>query len=171
MTLNDLYLVSQIIAGLAVIATLAALILSIRQNTRIQRAAAVQSLTEAITALNIPAIESSSLGEALAAVGRDWWSAKREQRVTAHYFLFSYFKLVEQAWYQNRSGVLEDSQWDGWSRVVTTFYHSPGIRDCWWPHRRLAYSAPFCEFIESSPKAEAVGDLGDIFGPHEEHAP
>ena len=54
MTLNDAYLVSQIIASVAVILSLIAVIISIRQNTRAQRTASVQSLTAAIAAINVP---------------------------------------------------------------------------------------------------------------------
>jgi len=110
MTLETIYMTSQVLASLAVILTLVPLLISIRQNTRAQLTTSVESLTTAITSINIPAMQSPELGSALALVREDWWSATRDQRIMAHYFLFSYFKLMEQAWYQHRSGVLATSQ-------------------------------------------------------------
>lgn len=165
MTLNDAYLLSQIVAAVAVILTLIGLIISIRQNTQAQRTAAVQAITAAIAAINVPAMESPALGNALAAACRDWRAASRDQRIVAHYFLFSFFKLCEQAWYQQRAGVLDKEQWMGWQNSLLRFYHSPGVKADWWPNRRVAYSPAFQQFLEASatPPASAAATLYDLF--------
>jgi len=165
MTLEAIYMISQVIASIAVILTLVPLLISIRQNTRAQLTTSVESLTTAITSINVPAMQSPELGNALALVREDWWSATRDQRIVAHYFLFSYFKLMEQAWYQHRSGVLAKSQWEGWEVSTTNYFHSPGIRNIWWPMRRTAYSREFRDFLEASQPHEESSSLVDIFGP------
>src|SRR6476619_8666820 len=48
---------------------------------------------------NVPAMQSPALGTALATALKDWSSASHDERVIAHYFLFCFFKLHEQAWY------------------------------------------------------------------------
>jgi hypothetical protein len=95
---------AQIVSALAVTLTLLALIVSLRQNTRSQKALAVDSLAAAITSINLPAMESHVLGSALSKATVDWASASREERIIAHYFLFSFFKLLENAWYSAESG-------------------------------------------------------------------
>ena len=164
MSLEQIYSISQIIAALAVTASLLPLVISIRQNTRAQLTASVESLTAAITAINIPAMESPALGEALSAVRADWWSATREQRIIAHYFLFSFFKLTEQAWYQHRSGMLAHSQWEGWENSLVHLYHSPGVKNAWWSHRQFAYSREFRDFLEATSSSTRLGQLHEIFG-------
>lgn len=165
MTLDTIYMISQIIASIAVILTLFPLLISIRQNTRAQLTTSVESLTAAITSINVPAMQSPELGNALALTREDWWSATREQRIMAHYFLFSYFKLMEQAWYHHRAGVLDRSQWEGWETSTANYFHSPGVRDTWWPLRRTAYSREFREFLEASKPHPESRSLADIFGP------
>jgi hypothetical protein len=165
MSLEQASYLSQVIAAVAVLASLLFVGLQIRQNTRSQKVVAVNSLVAAIAAINFPAIESPALGEALSKVFHDWNSATREQRIIAHYFLFSFFKLSESAWYQRRSQVLDEAQWVGWEALLHAFYHSKGIRDGWWPHRHRAYSPEFQAYLAATPgPPEGVGTLDDLFG-------
>lgn len=53
-------------------------------------------------------------------------SASREERIIAHYFLFSFFKLLENAWYQPRAGILDQAQWIGWETLLRKYYHADG---------------------------------------------
>lgn len=164
MTLEQASYLSQVIGSLTVLASLVFVGLQIRQNTKTQKMVAVDSLAAAIATINVPAMESPALGEALAKVTRDWGEASREQRIIAHYFLFSFFKLAENAWYQRRAGVLEESQWSGWSTGARMFYHSPGVRAAWWPRRRHSYSAEFQAFLGASqPPPPEVGSIEDLF--------
>jgi hypothetical protein len=98
MSLQTLVAVAQIVSALAVALTLIALIVSIRQSTKSQKALVVDSLAAAITSINVPAMESPALGAALAKATADWNSASREERIIVHFFLFSFFKLLENAW-------------------------------------------------------------------------
>src|SRR5437870_6309873 len=140
MSLQVLVALAEIISALAVTLTLIALIISIRQNTRSQKAVAVDSLAAAITSINVPAMESHLLGSALSKATADWGSASREERIIAHYFLFSFFKLLENAWYQQKAGILDQGQWLGWQTVLRKYYHAIGVRTAWWPGRKHAYS-------------------------------
>src|SRR5436190_15542152 len=107
MTLQMWVDLAQIVSASAVTLTLLAVIMTIRQNTRSQKALAVDSLAAAITSINVPAMKSHILGSALSKATADWGSASREERIIAHYFLFSFFKLLENAWYQRRAGILD----------------------------------------------------------------
>ena len=165
MTLNDVYLVSQIIASVAVILSLIAVIISIRQNTRAQRTASVQSLTAAIAAINVPGMAAPDMGLALASACRDWSTATRDERILAHYFLFSFFKLCEQAWYQHQADALDGDQWKGWESSILRFYHSPGVKSGWWPNRYVAFSPAFQQFLVCStePRTHAGASLYALF--------
>lgn len=165
MDLQTIASITGIVSSIAVTATLVVLIVSIRQNTQSQKILAVQSLTSAITAINVPAMESSEMGAALANVTKDWNAGTREQRIIAHYFLFSIFKLGEAAWYQRKSGALETGQWDGWERLMRLYYHSAGVREAWWPHRGYAYSPEFQKYLLTTQPLEGVVTLETLFGP------
>ena len=164
MNLQSLVALAEVINALAVTATLVVLVVSIRQNTKAQKVLAVESLSAAIAAINVPAMESPALGSALSKAVKDWSSASRDERILAHFFLFSYFKLIETAWYQQRAGTLEPEQWEGWDNVMRMFYHSDGVRHVWWPNRRYAYSPAFQKYLSESEPPTGIGALNDIFG-------
>lgn len=164
MDLQTIALLTGIVSSLAVTLTLVVLIVSIRQNTTSQRVLAVQSLTAAIAAINVPAMESPALGDALASTSKDWGSATREQRILAHFFLFTYFKLSETAWYQQQAGVLDAGQWAGWDMMIRMFYHSEGVKRGWWPHRGHAYSAAFREYLAQSAAPAGLGSYSELIG-------
>ena len=163
MNLQVLVALAEIVSASAVTLTLIALIVSIRQNTRSQKALAVDSLAAAITSINVPAMESHVLGTALSKVTADWGSASREERIIAHYFLFSFFKLLENAWYQQKAGILDQAQWRGWETLLRKYYHAEGVRRVWWPGRQNAYSPEFQEFLSGTKPPDELGSLNDLF--------
>ena len=164
MTLEQLSVLAQVIGAGAVLASLIFVGLQIRQNTQSQHVVAVESLAAAIAAINVPAMQSPALGTALAKALNDWSSTSHDERVIAHYFLFSFFKLHEQAWYQYKSHVLDHTQWIGWENLIRVYYHSRGIQQAWWPSRRNAFSPEFQAYLAATGPPPAIGSLTDLFG-------
>ena len=154
--------IAQIVSAMAVLFTLVGLIVSIRQNTKSQKALAVDSLAAAITSINVPAMENPALGSAIAKATANWGSASREERIVAHFFLFSFFKLLENAWYQEKSQILDRTQWLGWEMLLRKYYHSEGVRQVWWPNRRHAYSPEFQRFLAETMPADELGSLANL---------
>jgi hypothetical protein len=167
MTIEETAAIAEIINAVAVTLTLLGLIVTIRQNTKSQKAMAVDSLAAAIAAINVPATQSPALGSALSSAVNDWASATREERIMAHYFLFSFFKLHESAWYQRKAGILDETQWQGWEKGLRKYYHTRGVREVWWPNRRHAYSGEFQAFLAGTSPPDEIGSLAAIF----DHAP
>jgi hypothetical protein len=163
-TLEQLSLLAQIAGAVGVLGSLIFVGLQVRQNTQSQRVVAVESLMAAIAAINVPAMQSPALGTALAKVLPDWTAASHDERVIAHYFLFCFFKLHEQAWYQHKSRVLDDAQWLGWENLIRAYYHSPGIQQVWWPSRRHAFSPQFQAYLAATTPPQGMTRLSDLFG-------
>src|ERR1700745_775445 len=162
MNLQVLVALAEIVSASAVTLTLIALIISIRQNTRSQKALAVDSLAAAITSINVPAMQSHLLGSALSKATSDWSSASREERIIAHFFLFSFFKLLENAWYQQKARILDHAQWLGWEMLLRKYYHADGVRRVWWPGRKHAYSPEFQKFLSGTKSPDELGSLNDL---------
>jgi hypothetical protein len=154
---------AETVNAIVVTLTLIVLILSVRQNTQSQRVLAVESLSAAIASINVPAMESPALGAALAKVTSDWKSGTKEERIIAHYFLFSFFKLHEQAWYQQKARALDAEQWAGWEKLVRLYYHSVGVQSCWWPSRRQAFSQDFQNYLRNTTPIQDVSSLSELF--------
>ena len=163
MNLQTVVSLAEIISALAVTLTLIAVIVSLRQNTRSQKALAVESLAAAITAINVPGMQSPALGTALAKATADWSSATREERMIAHFFLFSFFKLLENAWYQQKAGILDQAQWVGWETMLRKYYHAEGVQQAWWPARKNGYSPEFQKFLSGTKPPEELGSLSELF--------
>ena len=163
MSLQTLVAVAEIVSALAVALTLIALIVSIRQSTKSQKALVVDSLAAAITSINVPAMESPALGAALAKATADWNSASREERIIVHFFLFSFFKLLENAWYQQKAGILDQAQWVGWETMLRKYYHAQGVQRAWWPARKNSYSPEFQKFLSETNPPEDLSSLGELF--------
>jgi len=163
MDLPVLVALAEIVSALAVVLTLVVLIISIRQNTKSQKALVVDSLAAATTSINVPAMESPALGSALSKATADWSSATREERIIAHYFLFSLFKLLENAWYQQKTGVLDRAHWLGWESLLRKYCHAEGVRRVWWPSRKHAYSPEFQRFLSETQPPKELSSLGELF--------
>ena len=163
MNLQEFVAFAEIVSGLGVMLTLIVLIISIRQNTRSQKALVVDSLAAAIASINVPAMESHALGSAISIATADWSSATREERIVAHYFLFSLFKLLENAWYQQKAGILDKAQWLGWETMLRKYYHADGVRRVWWPGRKNAYSPEFQKFLSGTKPPDELGSLRELF--------
>ena len=163
MNLQTFVALAEIISALAVTLTLIAVIVSVRQNTRSQKALAVESLAAAITAINLPGMESPALGSALAKAMADWKSASRQERMIAHFFLFSFFKLLENAWYQKNAGTLDQAQWVGWEMMLRKYYHSDGVQQSWWPARKNGYSPEFQKFLSETKPPPEMSSLAELF--------
>src|SRR5947207_13551215 len=110
MNLQVLVALAEIVSAFAVTLTLVALVVSIRQNTRSQKALAVDSLAAAITSINVPAMKSHTLGSALSKATADWVPPveKNESSRTIFCFPFSTFRerLVSAESRHPRSGQL-----------------------------------------------------------------
>ena len=163
MDLQTLYLVAQTFGSFSVVISIVGLILTIRNATKFQKAVVVDSLAAAITSINIPCTESPALGMALSKAVTNWETASREERVMANFFLFSFFKLLENAWYQQRSRVLDQAQWVGWDMMLRKYFHSEGVQKVWWPHRRHSYSPDFQQYLAQTTPPQELGSLHDIF--------
>jgi len=166
MTLDQMANVASVIASIAVVLTIPVLIISIRQNTKAQRAIVVDNLAAGIASINVPLTQDPEIGSALQATSQDWNSATREQRIRAHYFYYSIFKLYENAWYQMRAGILEPEVWEGWAANMAKSYYLPGVRDVWWPARKHSYTKAFRDYLATTEPTvgENIGNYCDIFG-------
>jgi hypothetical protein len=163
MSLEQAACLGQVIAALAVLASLVFVGFQIRQAARFQKLAAVDALSTAIAGINLAGMETPVLGEALATASLDWDVASREQRIVAHYFLMSYFKLAENAWNQRRAGILTSDQWFGWENMLLIFYHSAGVQGAWWPRRRNAFSPPFQAYLSGTNAPRDFATMSEVF--------
>jgi hypothetical protein len=158
--LETINAIAQLIAAIGVIVSLFYLAAQIRQNTRSQRSAIVDSLTSSLIALLGPQAQPK-LMTSFAAATEDWYGASEEDRMTAISMLFTTFKLFENAWFQQRHGTLDREQWEGWDLHIRVYYHRPGVQ-AWWSDRRAMFAAGFRDYVEATKPISGVSPLSQL---------
>ena len=161
MSLETVSSIAQIVAAIGVIASLFYLAAQIRQNTKSQRSIVVDSLTSSLIALLGPQANDPSLTRSFAAAVEDWNGATEEDRSRAAATLFTLFKLLENAWFQQRQGTLDREQWEGWDLYVRVYFHRPGVQ-VWWADRRGMFAAGFRNYVEATKPISGVRPLSEL---------
>ena len=160
----DIQFVSEIISSVAIVLSLIFVVYQIYQNTKAQKALVVDSLAKAIADINAPLTSDPQVGISISKALKDWEAATPEDKARAHYFLFSIFKLSENAWFQKEAGVLSDEQWNGWEAMALYYYRSDGVTNHWWKMRGGGFSVEFSEHLKNSTREIKVSPLDEIMG-------
>jgi len=153
--------IAQIVAAIGVIASLFYLAVQIRQNTKSQRSVVVDSLTSSLINLLGPQSSDPDLTRSFASATEEWHGASVEDRSRAAATLFTLFKLIENAWFQQRQGTLEREQWEGWDLYVRVYFHRPGVQ-IWWADRRGMFAIGFRKYVESTKPVTDVRPLSEL---------
>jgi hypothetical protein len=156
---NAVGAIGELIGALGVMITVVYLALQVRGNTRSVRGSVYDSLATSLEHLNRPLVENADLARALAAVTENWSAASEDDRFRVVHFYSAAFKLFENVYYQWRQGLIEDELWQGWRRLMLTYFWSPGVQ-MWWPTRRGAYAESFARFLEQSERGMPLATPG-----------
>lgn len=141
MSLQDINLARQLLASVAVIASLVFLGIQIRGNTRALRS---QGHYNAVTMFNQTSLlENPELARSLAVYRRDPSELAEIERLRCEDLLFMRFNAWEYFFYQGRNRSIPKNLWMGadayFSHMLTS---NPGISTFWDAHRAF-YQEPF----------------------------
>jgi hypothetical protein len=158
-TMEIVQIGSSVVGSIAVALTVVYLAIQVRASTR---ATFSQTYETAVTALgDMAAIVGESKGKSrLYAVGM----ADPDQLDEDEYLQFAYlgislFRKYENAYFQYRSGMIDDEFWDGHRDNLLWFFHRPGTQR-WWSERRLGFSKSFREYLESTSQTDMAAQDG-----------
>jgi len=130
MTLEDIYFISQIIAAVAIVASLIFVGLQIRQSDRIQRAVMRQSRADRIIGVFRNAAEPHMLAaSAKAAVSPETMSVEEIQSLRAG-IMALILNLEDQMW-QQKQGLLDDASVQRTKHAGARMMASPAMRAMW----------------------------------------
>lgn len=165
MTLNDAYLISQIVAVLLVAPTLVYLALQVRQNTMQMRATARFQWVEASGQFN-----ALVAGDVKAAsVFRRGWEApdsldddeKMQFLVHLGHFMQIYSTMFEL----HQDGLLPDTQWHNCRKDMTAVMNCPGGLWVWETFGRSGLDPTFVAYMDAlRGQADATYDLKNVGG-------
>lgn len=148
--LSELAHIAEITAAIAVIISLVYVGQQVRENT-----AAIRSSTmQAVANSSDMALQSQAANEELIRIrniGDADVSALTELEASRYFSINRAIWIRMQNIYAQRQlGVLDDSFWYTYSRIICGIYVPPGVRDTW-PDHSSVLAPDFVEFVESCP--------------------
>ncbi len=148
MKLEKYALVAEIVGGLAVVVTLAFLIVEIRGNTNAIRSAAAEAVHD-----NYSTWYSSVAGDpellGLSIKGMKDYSSLSEVEKGQFVAMFMAFTSHSQnAFYKWQDGSLAPELWQGWEFVSMNFLSTPGGEE-FWGERGYMFSDAYRQYVET----------------------
>ena len=162
MSLDDLGNLGEFVSAVAVVVSVLYLAIQIRQNTRSLRAQAHQSITTHIAELNRTIVEYDEVAEILERGLEDPTVLTPAEARRFNAYNSARFRHYDNIYYQYRVGVLEESQWVGFSRMLRFHFMQAGLRR-WWNDSTAFYSPEFVAYCEKLQfEVGAPVDAGEV---------
>lgn len=136
----------------AVLISLAFIGYQVQQQTRLSRAANVQTSVGLITPLNLKLTEPEMAkiwrdgrSERFKAVANGPDIVKSDQYET---LLATYLVFYENAFWQHREELLEDEIYEGWDTDLKSFIKDQRVKDYWTTERKAKYQPEFRAHVD-----------------------
>ena len=155
MSLADLGNLGELIAAIAVVASLLYLAAQIRQNSKLLRASAIQSV-------------ASNTAGALASIGQDlntaavltkglsdFKSLSAAEATQCSALLYLVFNEIQSSYSLHREGAIPEGLWQSKVAVATFYLRTPGVRE-WWKAGRDLMDRDFVAYAERELLAKQV---------------
>lgn len=152
-TLEIVQIASSIVGSVAVALTVVYLAIQVRASTRATYSQTYQTAVAALGDMAAIVGESKEKSKLYADGMADPDQLDDDEYLQFAYLGISLFRKYENAYFQYRSGMIDDEFWDGHRDNLLWFFHRPGTQR-WWRERRLGFSKSFREYLESTSEAD-----------------
>jgi hypothetical protein len=149
MTLNDAYLVSQIIAAILVAPTLLYLALQVRQNTKQLQAAARYQFVEATGQMNAAIAQEKQAASVFRRGLEDYAALDADERMQFLAFVGQHMQIHSVMFELYEDGLLTESQWHNVRKDILSLARSDGGKRIWEEFGRTGLSAKFVAYVET----------------------
>ncbi len=155
MTLNDVYLISQIAAAVLVAPTLLYLALQVRQNTAQMRAAAAHQYLETNKDLNLAIIQNKQMASVYRRGTEDYEALDADEKAQFFFFTGQYYQTFSNMYQLWKRNTLPDSAWHPIRKHLISMMAMPGTRHVWDGYARTGQAPDFVAYVE---KLHASGE-------------
>lgn len=148
MTLNDIYLLSQVLAVAALIPSVLYMAVQVRQNTLQARANAAYQFLEATGSINSIPMGNVETARVIRRGLEDISVLNEDERLQFIWFVGQHFTIhsTVYALYQNKT--LPESQWHPIKKDIITFLGTNGGRTVWDDFAAQGLSPDFVAYVE-----------------------
>lgn len=157
--LEIIQIISNVTGSVAVALTVVYLAIQVRASTRATYSQTYQAAVAALGDMAAIVGESKEKSRLYAAGMADPDQLEEDEYLQFAYLGISLFRKYENAYFQYRSGMIDDAFWDGHRDNLLWFFHRPGTQR-WWQERRLGFSKAFREYLESTSDSDMEAQDG-----------
>lgn len=155
MTLETIYYITQIIAVVAVVASLIFVGLQVRQdaeqtrlNTSALKATSHHAISDSFNHLNTTLATNPDLARIWDAGLQGVDNLNREELTAFHSILIAYVRIFETLYFQSENGTMAKELWEAEKRVLEFMFAMPGVQQ-WWALPLLPFSDAFRAEVEA----------------------
>jgi hypothetical protein len=147
MTLEGIYYISQIVAVIAIFASLIFVGLQVRQNTKALKATSHHAITDSFNAINNLVLSDPKVARIMRLTLAGSEEMDEDERVSANYMLLANMRIFETLYYQFKNGTLDKKLFDAELKTLKWVVTLPGFL-AWWPVNPISLSDEFRAFID-----------------------
>ena len=156
MSLEQWSYLGNVVAAVAVVASLVFVGLQTRQNTRAVRNATSQAHSQLYADINALLIEHADMARIWRLGLADLTGLKPDERIRFVAFASTVFRYYESSYVQWRRGQLDAEHWHMIAHQAVDFMGQPGIQ-AWWTMRRQWHSDAFRQWVEGLARSGGPG--------------
>lgn len=147
MTLQDLGSLGEFIAAIATLVTLVYLSAQIRQNTNSVRSATSASISDALSRGTETLSSDPELTRIWFLGSENYESLIDEEQRRFDVYLLTYFRRLENAFYQKERGFVDPDLWQTTERLLANIMSQPGVLH-YWKRSKPRFSDRFQRFVD-----------------------
>jgi len=148
MNLNNIYLVSQIVAAVLVAPTLLYLALQVRQNTAQLKATARYQFVEATGQMNAGMAHVKQAASVFRRGIENYESLDADERCQFLFFIGQHMQIHSVMFELHQDGHLTESQWHNVRKDILTIVRSDGGRRVWEDFAKKGLDPKYVAFVE-----------------------
>jgi hypothetical protein len=146
--------IGEVVGAAGVIGTLAYLAYQIRQNSESVKLNAGQTILQSLHEALQTASATPQQARVLIHGQTDFDSLSEDEKIQFVAWMFSWFRVLEQAHLYQKKGILDSEIWNG-HVVHLRQIMSGSVMRSWWEIRRTFFSESFQAFVDEAALAEA----------------
>lgn len=149
MTLNDMYLLSQIVAAILVAPTLLYLAVQVRQNTKQMRANSAHQYLETAKDLNLALIANKQAASVYRRGVENFGALDADEKTQFFFYIGQFYQAFSNMYDLWKSGALPDTAWHPIRRHLSSVMVMPGTRHVWDAWAREGLAPDFVAYVET----------------------
>lgn len=157
--IETVQIITSVVGSIAVSLTVVYLAIQIKASTRATYSQTYQAAVAALGDMAAIVAETKEKSRLYADGMADPDKLDEDEYLQFAYLGISLFRKYENAYFQYRSGMIDDAFWDGHRDNLLWFFHRPGTQR-WWKERRLGFSKAFREYLECTSEADMAAQDG-----------